>query len=176
MFCKSNWERDKQRLRLGGRGSVRAADQQRYFVGTLSRRPSQLLFVLFLLSLSPPPSLPPILIKFIWTAPHWLPLLFLLSIGLFVSPSLYPLTLYLSSKGSQGSLTSVPTVLFKHLPHPFPGPVRDVEKQRIKLSARLRSNMYASFARACVCVCVSTPERGSGSLLVCMVDSQWTHR
>ena len=39
-------------------------------------------------------------------------------------------TLYLYSKGSRGSLASVPAVLFKHLPHPVPGPVRDAGKEK----------------------------------------------
>lgn len=135
-----------------------------YFVGDLSWRRSQLLSApkqrLFLLSPSPH-CLPPILITLIWTAPQRLPLL---SIGLFLSPSLYPPTLYLYSKGSQGSLASVPKVLFKHLPHPVPGPVRDAGRERIKSSACLYCNIYVNVcAYVCSCLC----------LHVCMCVYAW---
>lgn len=89
-----------------------------YFVEALSWETSQPLSVsvLFLLSLSPH-SVPPVLITLICIAPYWLPFP---CAGLYPFPSVHPPTLYLYSKGSQGSLASVPVVLFKHLPRPVP--------------------------------------------------------
>lgn len=158
-----------------------------YFVEALSWETSQALSesvqVLFLLSLSPH-SVPPVLITLIWIAPYWLPLLlwFLMCAGLFPLPSVYPPTLYLYSKDSQGFLANVPMVLFKHLPHPVPGSL-DVEKDWFKSTVCLQWNMYVNVWRSCmwlhvftVCLCMSAHGSVSGSLLVCRVDSLWTHR
>lgn len=153
-------------------------------VWTTTRRGSQLLPApvqrLFLSSLSPHSLFPPILITLISTAPHWPtppppPLLW--AFPLPISPSPNPL-----------SLPRIPTVLYRHTPHPVSGTARDGWKQ----SGCLYFNMYVNTcvcvwvgvrARSCVCacpsvcecLCMTAPKSVCGSLLVCRVDSPWTH-